>query len=52
MIADVAQINAAAQTGNAEQLAVAARALVDALEKSRHLTRVKAILACKERKWG
>lgn len=48
----LAQVNAAAQTGNADQLAAAARALMDAIEKNRQLTRVKAILARKERKSG
>ncbi len=52
MTAELAQFNAAAQTGNVEQLVIAARALIDALEKSRHLARVKMILARKEAKSG
>ena len=46
------RFNKAAQTGNAEQVALAAKALIDAIEKNHHLARVKAILARKERKSG
>ena len=46
------QINTAAQTGNVDQLAAAARALMDALEKNRQLARVKTFLARKERNSG
>jgi len=46
----LARLNSAAQTGNAEQLILAARALMDALDKNRQMARVKAILARKERR--